>query len=139
MGKTLKLAYSGPGAADAAEGHRPAWRLYADRRVVRAARSGRGEPWLVSLCGGRGRPADGEQTAVDELVIGEYDRKLTADIAQDLAELVVAPCRSRPNFGGGMMYDLAPVFGTEVLAGLDPRLPADFRRAMAWAVERFSG
>ena len=120
------------------------WRLHDDGHVVRGGDTARGEPTLVYLLnelesrrtgiplGDIPPPApvqepDGDG---DELSVGDYEQAVVAALAVDLMARVMDEGSGTWNFSDEMLADLLPVYGEDVVAGLNPELPEQIRTAI---------
>jgi hypothetical protein len=74
----------------------------------------------------------------NELSVGEYDQEITAALASDLAGRVLGYPQSELNFADEMLRDLVPIYGGDVVAGLNRRLPKRLREGIARQVEQFA-
>jgi hypothetical protein len=73
-----------------------------------------------------------------ELTIGYFDQEVVAALAYDLVARVMGEDVREYNFSDEMLKDLVPIYGNDILEGLNEELPRRLREAVARQVERFS-
>ncbi len=71
------------------------------------------------------------------LTIGFYDEEVVAALAYDLAARLLGEDRGEFNFSNDELRELVPVYGDELVRGLNKKLPRGLREAMARLVDMF--
>jgi len=80
-----------------------------------------------------------EDVEEESLDLGHYDQEVVAALAHDLAARVLGDDPSGFNFSDEMLHDLVPLYGKDVVEGLNPGLADELRDAIAELVKQYAG